>query len=77
MVLSTSTCPAPNSRQNEQVADENSGAFSSYRPRYLPHELVETKTEPGRVNIGLTFVRWPEKQLQVNANVAQVCWMCK
>lgn len=36
----------------------------------FPQELVETRNSAkSGVNIGLTFVRWPGTQLQINNNV--------
>ncbi len=37
----------------------------------LPHELIETKNRVNvRVKVGLTFARWPETQLQMDATLS-------
>lgn len=35
----------------------------------LPQQLLESRTVQKTANIGLVFIRWPETQLQINANV--------
>ncbi len=44
---------------------------------YFCQRFVETQTMKGRVNTEVTFVKWPEKRCQMNANVANVaiCWV--
>ncbi len=60
------------SRQTQLLAGEHSGAFSSLKANYISQELVDTKNRWKRVNIRLTFTRWPET-LQMNHN----CWIYK